>query len=198
MSNSVSVSYCTNNPMGTSSSSVTFVLGIANGGFSTINLADVTVRYWFSGDGNAPSGMVFTCDYAQNGATITAAVNGTFAAAPMGNVTATSDTYLEVSFTSAAMSLAQITGSASVQVRFHGGTTQNPYMDMFTETNDYSFNGANKCSTLVSSTTITAYLKGMLVWGCEPGAGGSGSSSSSSGGADASPNDGAAEAAGGG
>jgi hypothetical protein len=172
----------------TSQGSYTFKLAVTNAGFSTLNLADVTLRYWFTSDGNAVSGMVFVCDYAANASNmvITPNVTGTFMSAPAANVTATADSYLEIAFGPTTGMLGGLGGSgmpATIQVRLHGGPSTNPYMDLFNETNDYSWDGTK--TTSQPTQTITAYVQGQLVWGCEPGSGGSGSSSGgSSGGAD--------------
>jgi hypothetical protein len=158
-----------------------FQLQLTNAGFSTVNLADVTVRYWLTADGNALSGITFISYYSANMNTdITKDVHGAFMAAPAGEVTATSDSYLEISFGATAGTIAPLGGgSASIQVAFHGPGTQ--YSDMFNETNDYSFDPTKRPSTPQPSKLITAYVKGQLAWGCEPGSGGSGSSSSGGG-----------------
>jgi hypothetical protein len=168
----------------TSVQTIQFNLQIANAGFSTVSLSDVTVRYWFTADGNTLSGITFMTYYSSNAGTdITKSIKPTFAAAPPANTTATSDTYLELAFGTGTGSIAALSGGgADVQVAFHG-----PYSPPapFNETNDYSFD-STKTTTYHAWTNITAYLKGQLVWGCEPGAGGTvsagGSSSSSSGG----------------
>jgi cellulose binding protein with CBM3 domain len=148
-----------------------FHLKLVNAGLAALNLPDITVRYWFTADGNAASGLVFVCDYASNNngqATITSDVTGTFLAAPAANVTATSDTYLELSFNAAAGMLASgLTGGGvpvEIQVRFYG----NGFSDRFNESNDYSFDATK--TMFQASSTITAYQNGRLVWGCEPGA----------------------------
>ncbi len=174
----VAVSYCTNDSTNlTATQTISFNLQLANNSFKTTNLSDVTVRYWFSADGNAPTGLVFVSYYSQNGnSAITADVKGTFASAPAANTTPTSDSYLELSFTSDAGSLGQLgSGSAAIQAAIHGPN----YTGTFNETNDYSFTATSKCSTYVQTQTVTAYVAGALVWGCEPGAGGASSSSSS-------------------
>jgi endoglucanase len=172
-------------------STVAFNLTLSNGSFSTVNLSDVTVRYWFTADGNAPSGMTFVSYYSSHAGTAICSpcppapgIVGTFNTAPAANLPA--DAYLELSFAAADGTLgAGLTGdTVAVQAAFHGPGTQ--YSDTFNETNDYSFDPTKKTSPGAQTTTITAYVQGQLVWGCEPGAGGSttagGGSSSSSGG----------------
>jgi uncharacterized membrane protein YgcG len=127
--------------------------------------------------------MVFVCDYAANASNmvITSNVTGTFMSAPAANVTATADSYLELAFGPTTGMVAALASGmpVTIQVRLHGGPSSNPYMDLFNETNDYSWDGTK--TTSQPTQTITAYVKGQLVWGCEPGSGGSGSSSSGGG-----------------
>ena len=154
-----------------SQGAISFQVELKNAGFGTVSLSDVTVRYWFTADGNALSGLVFACDYASNAnmtmQAITGSVNAAFAAAPPANTTPTSDSYMELSFASSAGNLPFGGSPATVQVRVHGGPSSQPYMDMFNEANDYSFD-PNKTMMLQLTQTITAYVKGQLVWGCEP------------------------------
>jgi hypothetical protein len=161
-------------------STVAFDLLLTSGGFAAVNLADVTVRYWFTADGNDPTGMTFISYYSAHGNTALAAngVVGTFSAAPAANLPA--DAYLDLSFTAADGSLGGgLTGDTlSIQAAFHGPGTQ--YSDTFNEANDYSFDPTKTKAPGSQTTTITAYVKGQLVWGCEPGSGGSTNASGSS------------------
>jgi endoglucanase len=138
------------------------------GGVGPLSLSDLTVRYWFTVDSDALSSLFFVSYYSQNGnTTITPDVSAAFVAAPAGNVTATSDSYIELSFTAAAGGLSFGT-SAQIQVVVHGPGA-NGYSDVFNETNDYSY-VATTGQTYQASDRITAYVKGQLVSGCEPGA----------------------------
>jgi hypothetical protein len=172
-SNSVAVGYYTQD-MATSTSiqTIAFNVELSNAGFATIHLSDVTVRYWFSADGNPASGITFKTYYSANANhDITADVMGTFAAASAANLTATSDSYLEVSFNAAAGTLGPLSGGAAdIQVALFDPK----YQFKFNETNDYSFDPTKRPSMYQSSKVITAYVKGQLAWGCEPGAGGTG------------------------
>jgi hypothetical protein len=172
-SSTVAVGYYTQD-MATSTAVQTaqFNLEVSNAGFGTLNLSDVTIRYWFTADGNPVSGITFKSYYSQNAnQNITTDLAGKFMAAPAANLTATSDSYLEVSFTAGAGALGALSGGAAdIQVAFFDPN----YRFMFNETNDYSFDPTKRPSTYQLSKTITAYVKGQLSWGCEPGAGGSG------------------------
>jgi uncharacterized membrane protein YgcG len=194
-SNSAAVAYYTADmPPATSNVTVQFNLQITNAGFSTLSLSDVTIRYWFTADGNPSSNITFTTSYSANGNMgITSSVHGVFMPAPAANMSATSDMYLELSFDAAAGGLSALSGGgATIQATFHG-----PYYPAvpFNETNDYSFDATKTMAGgYQPSKSITAYLKGQLVWGCEPGSGGSGSS----GGSSSSSSSGSGDAGGGG
>jgi cellulose 1,4-beta-cellobiosidase len=162
----------------TSVQTVAFDLQIVNAGFTAISLSDVTVRYWFTADGNSLAGLTFTSYYSQNGnTTITKDIKATFAAAPPANMSATSDSYLELAFSAASGTLAPLSGSgAQVQVEFNG-----PYSPptLFNETNDYSFDPTKKA--YAAWTHVTGYYQGQLAWGCEPGPGTAASSGGATG-----------------
>lgn len=151
------------------------------GGLSTTNMSDITVRYWFTADDNDVTQLFFVTYYSQvNNVAITNDVTATFAPAPPANVTPTSDSYMELSFSAAAPALSFGT-TANIQVVVHG-PGGNGYSDKFNETNDYSFNAMDPgTGTYGPNNNITYYVKGVLVGGCEPsGTGGGGGSSSSS------------------
>ena len=182
---SATVSYYTSDSAtATAQQQLQFNVEVGNGGFATLTLSDVTVRYWFTNDGNAPATLMFKSYYSQNGnLTITNLVKATFAAAPPANVTPTSDTYLELSFPGNTGTIGALGGGgANIQVEFNGAQNTT-----FNETNDYSFD-PTKTKTYQAWTHMTAYVKGVLVYGCEPqattassGGSSSGSGSSSSG-----------------
>jgi hypothetical protein len=157
----VNVSYCSNDTTPASISTVNFQLMLSNGGFGTVNLSDVTVRYWLSADSNPAASITFVSYYSQNGGVdITKTITGTFAAAPAANVAVGADSYLQLSFAATgAGSLGALGGSAAnIQVAFHGPGTQ--YSDVFNETNDYSYTPGTKCTTFAPTQTVTAYVKG--------------------------------------
>jgi len=146
-----------------------FELDVVNHASTAVPLADVTLRYWFTADGNDLSTIFFQTYYSANtstNATINAYVDGTFAPAPSANVTSNSDSYMEISFSSGAESL-PTNGKATIQCSWNGPGA-NVYMDLFDEANDYSFD-ANDTASPVQSIYVTAYVDGSLVWGIEPG-----------------------------
>jgi hypothetical protein len=170
---SVTVSYDTPDTTSLQSTNqIHFNLRLTNSGVDTAQLSDVRVRYWFTADGNQVGTLAFTCPSAGSGsADFTNAVTGTFAVAPAANVTSTSDSYLELSFSQAAGALLGLSTSfVEIQSMLHGPGSAG-YNDLFNETNDYSFDITKPATGGFQPTqTITAYVRGVLVWGCEPAA----------------------------
>jgi hypothetical protein len=78
-------------------------------------------------------------------------------------VTPTSDSYLQISFGSAAGKLAPGGGWATCQIDVHTAG----YINSIDPANDYSYDSAANV-TYVAWDHITAYLNGSLVWGVEP------------------------------
>jgi hypothetical protein len=130
-------------------------LQIVNQGSGAQNLSELTVRYWFTNDGNEQD--VYWCDYATIGC---GNLSGNFVTLNMPKMGA--DRYLEVSFGMNAGSIAPDGGtSGEIQNRFN---KQN--YPTFTQTGDYSFD-PNKLS-FTDWDHVTLYKNGMLVWGTEP------------------------------
>jgi len=124
-----------------------------NTGTTDINLSDVTLRYYYTIDGEKAQTM--WCDWSTAG---TANVTGKFVKLPVAANEA--DYYLEIGFTSAADVLAA-GGSVEVQVRFSKNDWSN-----YTQTGDYSYQGTG--SSYVDWDKVTGYLAGNLQWGIEP------------------------------
>lgn len=133
--------------------SVVFNLIHTGAAATTIALRQTSVRYWFTADG--VSNLVADCDYARVGC---ANVRARFVTASLGQA----DTYLEVSFTSGALSVAPGGDSGEVQLRIHNMS----YQGTFNQANDYSFTGLT--SAFADHSLATAYHQCALVWGTEP------------------------------
>lgn len=130
---------------------------LSNTGNSIVNLSDITIRYWFTGDASNGQTQVFTCDYAsldcQN------AITGKVV--PVSSPRSGADSYLEVGFTSAVGTLGPGKDTGEIKVRINKSDWSH-----YDETNDYSY--AAPTSGYAASTKITVYYKGTLVWGTEP------------------------------
>lgn len=126
---------------------------IINNGDSEINLSDVTLRYYYTIDGDISQS--FWCDWASIGS---ANVKNNFV--KLNNPVATADYYLELSFSESAGAL-KPGESAEIQTRISKSNWSN-----YTQTNDYSFDGSS--SQYVNTKKVTGYINNALVWGIEP------------------------------
>jgi subtilisin family serine protease len=126
-----------------------------------IPLSSLTVRYWYTEEGTTP--QTFWCDYSTPVACSN--LTGTFVQIPANsaNRTATSDSYLQVGFSSSAGVLP-------------GGGVIDTYLRVFktdisnyNELNDYSYDDPTK-PDMSRWNRITIYQNGALVWGIEPNA----------------------------
>jgi hypothetical protein len=133
---------------------------LINQGSSAISLSTVTIRYYYTVDGD--KAQSYWCDYASvtpGYTAITSAVTGKFV--KMSTPATGADYYLEIGFTSAAGSLSA-SGSAEIQSRFAKTDWSN-----YTQTGDYSFNAT--ATNYADTTKVTVYVSGTLIGGTEPG-----------------------------
>jgi cellulose 1,4-beta-cellobiosidase len=127
-------------------------LELVNTGTTSVDLASVELRYYFTRDSGSTTFNTW-CDWAQlDCGRITLAVRSISPALP------TADRYLEVRFTSGTLAPGDSTGD--IQLRF-AKSDWSP-MD---ETNDYS-GGSN--TTYVDSSKVDAFVNGTRVWGTGP------------------------------
>nr|WP_276609476.1 cellulose binding domain-containing protein [Chengkuizengella sediminis] len=127
---------------------------IVNNGSSDISLSDLTIRYYYTLEGDQSE--QFNCDYATVGC---ANVNGTNIQMTQG--TAEADHYVEVTFTAGAGSISAGGQSGEIQTRNNKLDWSN-----YDETNDYSFDGS--IASFMDWDRVTLYHNGQLVWGIEP------------------------------
>ena len=123
---------------------------VVNTGNVPLERSNVTVRYWFSRD--TESEFDAYCDYAQIGCD---RVN--LSIVPVTGRPGV-DAYLEVAFDPGQVDVDDSSGPIEVRV-------QRSDWGQLDESNDYS-HGTNP--VFESSTKVTAYLRGELVWGSEP------------------------------
>ncbi|MFC5470439.1 glycoside hydrolase family 9 protein [Cohnella suwonensis] len=121
------------------------LFNIKNNGTSAVNLSTLKLRYYFSKDGSASVNTWI--DWAQIGGE---------------NIQRTvTDTYVELSFTSGAGSIAAGGQTGDIQLRMSNSDWSN-----FNESNDYSFDPTK--TAYANWNHVTLYENGTLVWGIEP------------------------------
>ncbi|GJM74579.1 hypothetical protein HMSSN036_67950 [Paenibacillus macerans] len=126
---------------------------LVNNGDSAIQLSEVTLRYYYTIDGEKAQN--FWCDWSSIGS---ANVTGKFVklAAPV----AGADYALEIGFTSSAGTL-NPGQSAEIQARFSKTDWSN-----YNQADDYSFKAST--NQFVNHEQVTGYINDQLVWGIEP------------------------------
>jgi cellulose binding protein with CBM3 domain len=130
-------------------------LEVTNTSKHTVSLADVTVRYYFAADPAASYGT--GCMAAEKlGCSAVAGRIIAVAAQATG-----ADHYLQLSFTTGALSLEPGKSTGSIALQLYRTDHQ-----QLRQATDHSFTA--QATTWTKSTTITAYLRGTLVWGEEP------------------------------
>ncbi len=126
---------------------------LENTGNDSVNLDDVTIRYWFTDDYNASLDYCF--DYAHLGEDNFV---GTFGKTDESYETA--DSYFEISLNSGLGVLGANGTSGDIQFRI----IDNAY-SAFSQVNDYSYNASEE---YIENEHITVYVDGVLVYGIEP------------------------------
>jgi hypothetical protein len=144
----------------TSTNSINPHIKITNSGSSAIDLSTVKIRYYYTINGEQSQSC--WCDSAAitspSYQTLTSNVTGSFV--KMATAKTNADYYLEISFTSAAGSLAA-GAIAEVQMRFAKSDWSN-----YTQSDDYSFNSS--ASSYADNSKITVYISSQLITGTEP------------------------------
>jgi hypothetical protein len=125
-------------------------LEIASTGATSVSLAGVTVRYYFTSDGG--QSPQFTCDFAAIGCD---KLSGSFH--PW--VGTKSDTYLEVAFTGGTIGPMGNTGPMQLRIN------DKAFVD-YDQTNDYSFDATK--TSYAPWQNVTLYQNGVRFWGVEP------------------------------
>ena len=138
-------------------------LNITNTSSAAVDLAIVSVHYYFTADGD--TSLAFNCDYAgpyMNNVVTFSSANVSAAFVPLGAAaTMYADTYLELSFTSASLPAGD---TVSVNFRIHDATLS----VNFNQANDWSHQSTLSATTYNDADFVTAYVNGTLAWGIEP------------------------------
>jgi hypothetical protein len=124
-----------------------------------VPLSDLTIRYWFTGDG--AQSYAAAIDFAANSANVQ--IQGNMSATFVSVTRTGADQYMQLSFNSGAGNLTNAAGTF-VQSRFN--STNPDFGVNFTQTGDYSFDPTKTSNT--DWTQVTLYQRGVLVWGIEP------------------------------
>jgi hypothetical protein len=132
---------------------ISSTLQLANPGNKAVNYEDITVRYWFTAEGNA--NLNHWIDYAQVG---NAHIAGSFTRLPQPRTGA--DAYLEFGFKPVLGVLYPLCNTGVVQYRI----TKSDW-SAFDQSNDHSY---VLPAALAENSRITVYYKGQLIAGIEP------------------------------
>jgi len=124
-----------------------------NNGTTPIPLPEMTLRYWFTRD--TAIAQTAWVDFATIGA-----ANITLSLVAVSPAKTNADYYLQVGFATAAGSLGAGGNTGNIQARF----SKNDF-STYNEANDYSYTASG---AFMTTTKVTAYRLGVLVYGTEP------------------------------
>lgn len=125
---------------------------LVNNGTTAVNLSDLKIRYYFTKDTTQTINRWI--DWAQIGAS--------HISTTVGSTTGTNaDSYIELSFTAGAGSIAAGGQSGDIQLRIAKNDWSN-----WNESNDYSFDPSK--TSFTNWNKVTLYANNALVWGVEP------------------------------
>lgn len=128
---------------------------IINESMTPIEYKDITLRYWFTAEGDAE--LQFSSDYIER---LSGKINASFK--PLNSLDS-ADHYLEIGFTEDSGLLYGLSNSGRIETRFSKAD-----WTAFNELNDFSYRSPFSTSDYISNSHITLYYKGQLVYGQEP------------------------------
>jgi hypothetical protein len=158
----VNLTVKTHGPSSVNADFVYFDIQIINSGTTAVPLSQLTVRYWYTYDTTPIVSQNPACTYTLGPAGVTCANTTISTGTDFVQVTparTNADFYFTFGFTTAAGSLAP---GATAEIG--PGFNKNDF-SAFTQTNDYSYNAS---TTFTTTTKVTVYLGGALVYGVEP------------------------------
>ena len=126
---------------------------IKNSGTNVVTLSNITLRYWYTEEGTAAQQA--NCDFA----TLSCS-NIVMSFVAVSPARTGANEYLQVGFTTSAGTLSAGASTGDIQLRFNKSDFTN-----YTETDDYSYLATTSYTT---TTKVTAYLNGTLIYGTEP------------------------------
>jgi hypothetical protein len=133
---------------------------IVNTGKTSLNLADLKVRYYFTKEGASPVKFMVYCNQGSYGAQVggMSDVHATYYTLPKA---AGADSYMEITFDGGI-----IPPGENTMVKGDIVKEDWSYFDLV---NDYSFNPEGNSRDYIEWNKMTAYISDTLVWGIEPG-----------------------------
>lgn len=134
-------------------SMISFYLELDNLGNIPLQYSDLTLKYWFTSDGDAQ--LNYSVDYAFLGMEN---IYGQFK--KMSYELPNTDTYFELSLDSELGKFYPLSSSGNIQIRINKSD-----WSAFSETNDYSYNPSQ---SFVTNEQIAVYYQGELIFGEEP------------------------------
>ncbi|MDQ2086829.1 glycoside hydrolase family 9 protein [Herbivorax sp. ANBcel31] len=137
----------------TDTNDIRAAVNVKNTGTAPVDLSDVTVRYWYTRDGD--DAQEFSSSYAHIGSE-----NITGVIREIEDPVELADSYLEIGFTSDAGTLGAGSQTGEIQFKIEKVT-----FEAYDQTNDYSFLDTDE---FLPNPNITAYVNSSLAYGDEP------------------------------
>ncbi|MFD1143105.1 cellulose binding domain-containing protein [Larkinella insperata] len=143
-----------NKSSGSNANSISTYLKVVNEGNVPLAYGDLSVRYWFTKDGDAS--LNYWIDYAKLGSS---SLTGQFV--PVDPVRAGADTYFELNINPAVGTLYPLSNTGNIQYRIAKSN-----WTAFNLSNDYSYKAP---APFAENSRVTVYYQGQLIYGTEPG-----------------------------